>query len=153
MSAVAFGGSGAMCFISDPMYVDCFGNNAFGQLGNNSTTLNNSFTTVGPAVSIAMGSQHTCATDTTNKLWCWGSNGYGQFGNGTTTQALLPLAMPNTWQDVAATNFGTCARDRLNAVWCWGNNLYGEVGDGTTTLRYAPPATPTLSATFSGGSK
>jgi alpha-tubulin suppressor-like RCC1 family protein len=34
---------------------------------------------------ISAGASHTCARDTSNRIYCWGNNDNGQLGFGTTT--------------------------------------------------------------------
>ena len=77
----------------------CWGNNAYGQLGNG--TRNNSSVPVkvrglpASAASISCGAGHTCAVLTTGDAWCWGRNEYGQIGKtagqlGAVPGALMP---------------------------------------------------------------
>lgn len=83
-----------------PAEVECWGDNAYGQLGNGTTT---SAPLAGPqavpglttAVGISAGIEHTCALLANGTIVCWGSNARGQLGNGTTTNALSPAAV--TW--------------------------------------------------------
>ena len=79
--------------------VQCWGNNRFGQLGNNSTT--NSSIPVATrnrdnsddlfwVMTLAAGGVNTCGVTDTGAVWCWGNNQFGQLGDGSTTQSLLP---------------------------------------------------------------
>ena len=90
-----------------------WGNNASGQLGNNSQTSTdpNSFTlshvsgittaTTGNfAGRVAGGGNHSAAITASGALYAWGNNAHGQLGNGTTTNSLVPtqILRPNgTW--------------------------------------------------------
>ena len=74
----------------------CWGDNAFGQLGDD-TTIDNlvpvlpvfGLTT---ARSLAAGFLHNCARLADGNVWCWGWGLYGQRGDGTTTSlALTPV--------------------------------------------------------------
>ena len=117
----------------------CWGDNEYGQLGNNSTT--------GSAVpvqvqgltsgvyAVAAGgaeAQHTCAIlGNLFSVVCWGSNAYGQLGNNSTTNSDVPVAVmgpPYEAQAVAGGFSHTCAVDVNGAVWCWGLNFNGELG-------------------------
>jgi len=76
----------------------CWGENDFGQLGNNSTT--QSLTPIavdmsgvlnGKTVeSISTGGFTTCATTSDNKAYCWGLNSQGQIGNNYLTNSQVP---------------------------------------------------------------
>eukprot|EP01084_Bolivina_argentea_P036436 67415_1 len=79
--------------------VKCWGYNIYGQLGWGDTTNrgdspgqmggNMSIVSLGTdfgmspgAIDITVGSYHSCALSTTNKVKCWGGNNYGQLGQG-----------------------------------------------------------------------
>ncbi len=65
----------------------CWGNNDWGQLGDNTVT--DRYTAVpvsglsGPVVSLAAGTNHSCAVTQDGGIWCWGHNGNGQLGDRT----------------------------------------------------------------------
>jgi prepilin-type N-terminal cleavage/methylation domain-containing protein len=94
-------GSNHTCAIASDNQAYCWGWNAYGMLGNN-TTAN---TTVPQAVTasgvltgkkitgISAGTFHSCALASDNTAFCWGYNGYGQLGNGSTTSSLVPVAV------------------------------------------------------------
>src|SRR5262249_1737164 len=89
-------GVGFVCAIYGPG-VACWGENSFGQLGNNSTI--NSARPVqvmsleAGVTGIAAGRAHTCAIDDHGAAWCWGSNTAGQLGNGTILNSPTPVAV------------------------------------------------------------
>ena len=61
----------------------CWGNNAYGQLGDGTTTSRLAPVKVPgllTAVSVSCGTAHTCATLIDGSTRCWGWNGYGQLG-------------------------------------------------------------------------
>jgi alpha-tubulin suppressor-like RCC1 family protein len=75
----------------------CWGQNAFGQLGRGTTA---NAAPPGDVLSLtqgvstmALGLGHTCAVLTDGTVKCWGENNFGQVGNGTTTNRLLPTAV------------------------------------------------------------
>ena len=88
------------CVIASDNKIYCWGDNTYGQLGNNSTTQSSAPVAVSTAgvlsgktiVSISTSDGiHTCATDSDSKLYCWGSNVYGELGNNSTTQSNIPI--------------------------------------------------------------
>jgi alpha-tubulin suppressor-like RCC1 family protein len=148
-------GSSTACVVLPDRTARCWGDNEFGQLGNNSTT--NAPTPITPPVTgIAQivtggynifpdeGSQ-TCAVQIAGNVKCWGSNDFGQLGLGTTstTPALIPQDVtmaPAGVVELAMGRYHVCTRNVFGAVHCWGRNEVGQVGDGTQTLRSAPTA-------------
>src|SRR6185437_246891 len=92
------------CALTTAGSVLCWGQDSFGQLGNNSTT--NSPVPVGVSglsgvTGITAGQYHTCARTTAGAMYCWGYNFYGQFGNNTTTGSSVPVAGPSLASGVA----------------------------------------------------
>ena len=91
-------GFGVTCAVSDG-WAYCWGDNRFGQLGDNSTTqsevpvpVDTNGALTGPVTSISGGDFHTCAVGG-GKASCWGGNGSGQLGNNSTTASLVPVAV------------------------------------------------------------
>ena len=83
------------CAVTLEGAVKCWGNNLFGQLGNNTTMVSHLPVDVvglsSGVVAVALGFDHTCAVFATGAVKCWGGNFYSQLGNGTTTQSLVPV--------------------------------------------------------------
>jgi alpha-tubulin suppressor-like RCC1 family protein len=94
---IACGGLYSCAYFSGPGTFWCWGSNAAGQLGVNSTTSNNSpkpLTGVSAATQrIAAGFDQTCAVGGTGTLQCWGDDAHGQLGNNSTTNALVPVSV------------------------------------------------------------
>lgn len=126
----------------------CWGTNAMGQLGDNTTvtprltptTVLNSV----DVVSVAAGNNHACALQSTGRVLCWGDNTSGQLGNNTTTSRRVwgSVASLTDAVEIAAGANHTCARRADGTVVCWGNNSAGQLGDGTISNRLVPTAVP-----------
>jgi alpha-tubulin suppressor-like RCC1 family protein len=88
-------GTSHSCAVTKEGGVKCWGNNSFGQIGDNSTTVRHEPVDVvglsSGVVAVALGFDHTCAVLTTGAVKCWGGNFYSQLGDGTTTQSLVPI--------------------------------------------------------------
>jgi alpha-tubulin suppressor-like RCC1 family protein len=130
---------GHTCALTSTGGVKCWGNNAFGELGNGTTTTR--LTPIGVsgltsgAVAVSAGGFYTCAITSAAGIACWGDNSDGALGDGTTTDRSAPVDVSGLTTGVAAVSAGlshTCAVTTAGAVKCWGNNAFGELGDGTT---------------------
>jgi RHS repeat-associated protein len=127
--------------------VKCWGINANGELGDNSTTQRLTPTGVAGitnAIAVSAGYKHSCALLSDGTVECWGYNGFGQLGDGTTTQRLTPVAVSgitNATQISAGRNH-SCARLADGTIKCWGDNATGQIGDGTTTNQTTPVTVP-----------
>ena len=90
-------GSSHTCAMFAVGEVQCWGSNAFGELGNSTTT--NSLVPVsveeleGNVIAMAAGSQMVIAILADGSIICWGYNYYGQLGDGTTTNRSTPVVV------------------------------------------------------------
>jgi alpha-tubulin suppressor-like RCC1 family protein len=133
------------CALTTAGAVQCWGRNAYGQLGDGSTT---DKTTPQPVTgmasgvaAIAAGGNHTCALTTAGAVQCWGRNDFGQLGVGGITRKTTPQPVAGLASGVKAISAGlhnTCALTTAGAVQCWGRNDFGQLGDGSTTDKTTP---------------
>jgi alpha-tubulin suppressor-like RCC1 family protein len=149
-------GIGHTCALTSSGGVMCWGNNQFGELGNNSTT--NSLVPVqvsglsSGVASISAGGYHTCAVTLSGAALCWGSNANGELGNGTTAGSLVPSPVSGLGSGVATISAGgslpgdTCALTTAGAALCWGGNAYGQLGNNSTTDSSVPVAVSGMSS-------
>jgi len=122
----------------------CWGDNRYGQIGDNTKTdrwiptapsgLN------GGVASIDTGGYHSCALTVYGGVKCWGT-----FLTQVTSifvEQLSPSDVPGLTDGVVAIAVGsipyTCALMSDSRVKCWGYNADGEVGDGTVIDRPTP---------------
>jgi alpha-tubulin suppressor-like RCC1 family protein len=121
-----------------------WGNNAYGQLGDNSITHRSS-----PVQTVAGGSNWrnvACGTDFTQaikmdgSLWLWGRNANGQLGDNSITHRSSPVqtVAGGTWKQIAGGRFHTAGIKLDGSLWTWGSNAYGQLGDTTITHRSSP---------------
>lgn len=141
--------------------VKCWGYNASGQLGQNTTGNIGLYTVTKmkdipaivlgqPALALAVGGGHSCALLADNSLKCWGDNSFGQLGIGNNQgdnhaigdqnnnemfalKAIdVGLPLGTTITQISALGSHTCVRLSSGQVKCWGENVHGELGRGTT---------------------
>jgi alpha-tubulin suppressor-like RCC1 family protein len=125
-----------------------WGYNAYGQLGDNTTTSRSSpVTTSGGGNiwnNIAVGQNNSIATKTDGTLWTWGYNLQGQLGDNTTTSRSTPVTTRGggtNWKSCAAARAHCLATKTDGTLWTWGWNNNGRLGDNSTTNRSSPVTT------------
>jgi len=127
----------------------CWGDGAYGRLGNGSTdTATASPTSVaGPAfLSISAGRWHACALTAAGEAHCWGANSYGALGVPTTTDAISTPELVQeglTFVSIGAGFRHTCALAPNGTAYCWGRGY--QLGDSACVSRHA--AGPVAGAT------
>jgi alpha-tubulin suppressor-like RCC1 family protein len=123
-------------------YVECWGRNDDGQLGDGTTTDRPSAVRVAglPAgvSAVAAGGLHTCAI-AGGDVWCWGDDADGQLGDGSTQDRPAPAMVAGIAgaTAIAAGGAHSCAVSP-GAVRCWGFGQDGQLGAGTDTSSGAP---------------
>ena len=147
------GGASHSCALVSGGDVKCWGDNTFGQLGNNSTVRSDVPVSVqglaGPVSAITAGNFHTCALLSTGGVQCWGHNADGQLGNGSTADSAVPVSVQALNGKVIAIDAGelhTCAVLSVGGVQCWGFNGYGQLGNKSTTSSTLPVVVQGLAA-------
>ncbi len=139
--------------------VRCWGHNTSGQLGHGSTNASepapvsvSGFDGVTlSAETVAAGTLHTCAVDTSGMMHCWGSDAAGQLGDGDDDEAIerTPVLVASLGGagpqplEIAAGESHTCATTDAGTLLCWGGNTFGALGTGGGSGNvYSPVGVP-----------
>ena len=148
--ALAAGGSHSLALCSDGT-VAAWGDNTYGQLGDNSTTNHNAPVAVNTAagvsalsgktvVGISAGYRHSLAVCSDGTVAAWGSNNYGQLGDNTVVGRQAPVAVytatgsalsGRTAVAVVAGWYHSLALCADGGAVAWGRNVEGQLGDNT----------------------
>jgi alpha-tubulin suppressor-like RCC1 family protein len=135
----------------------CWGDNAFGQLGDGTQASSEAPVQVAGGLtfkSISAGGDHSCGVTTSGAAFCWGSNAAGQLGNGAQANiSPLPVAVigglsfsrisasTGTVTTTPPDSLGvskrykqgsghTCGLTTGGAIYCWGDNGDLQLGRG-----------------------
>jgi alpha-tubulin suppressor-like RCC1 family protein len=141
-----------------------WGRNAFGALGDGTTTDSDVPVRVhlpaGTKVTqMRAGCIHTLALTSAGHVLAWGANGDGQLGDGTTTSSDVPVKVKiprgTKVTSVRAGCVFSLALTSTGQVLAWGDNLDGQLGDGSTSnsdtpVRVRLPAGTTVTAISAG---
>jgi alpha-tubulin suppressor-like RCC1 family protein len=147
--AVSVGGFHG-CALRATGVVMCWGWNAFGQLGDGSSTDKlKPVQVVGlsDAVAVSVGTYASCALKASGNVVCWGGNQDGQLGDGTRNSKSIPTSVVGVTDAVAISvgDLHVCAVKSNAEVSCWGGNRYGQLGDGSVILKASATAVLGLS--------
>ncbi len=160
-TAVAVGSTHTCALLSGGS-VDCWGNNASGQMGigdheegvNEEYSTPQKVTSVADAIAITASGNYTCAVLSGGSIDCWGENGYGALGYETVAgRSFLPLpvyGITDATAVVAGENH-TCALLSGGDIDCWGANGSGQLGNGTTESSTVPVSVSTIAGAIEIG--
>lgn len=158
-------GYNTTCAIADSQAY-CWGDNTYGQVGDNSTTHRRAPVAVDVSgvladkkiMDIAVGQNFTCVIASTTsgalgkgRIYCWGRANEGQLGNGTTATPYFATPQAQASSDIttydanvvriAAGGSHACAQaNALSSAYelCWGRGNEGQLGRGSTASSSIP---------------
>jgi len=125
-----------VCALVEGGVVQCWGQNAKGELGNGSRSTATAPTLVAlPALAthVAAAGGTSCAALADSTVVCWGNGEQGQLGDPTVADSDRPrrIGALTGVVETAVGAFGhACARTSGGDVWCWGSNRFGQLGIG-----------------------
>jgi alpha-tubulin suppressor-like RCC1 family protein len=127
----------------------CWGNNFYGNLGDNNSPTDSASPVAVDTVDvtgdtsflmISCGNYTTCAVTTDGKAYCWGGDEYGRLGNGDilNDDAHVPTPVNFTNMPADCQQFvwlapdldGSCGLCANGKAYCWGYDDNGQLGDG-----------------------
>jgi hypothetical protein len=141
------------CVVTEDQLPYCWGQNLYGQLGNDATTGSAQPVPVTGLTSVrtvTVGPDHSCALRWDHTVWCWGHNDRGQLGDGGTQDSLVPRQVLRL--DDVEQIAGQCARRGGGAVWCWGTRVPGPDGKFVAAPSGPVPVAGIAGATYIGAS-
>jgi alpha-tubulin suppressor-like RCC1 family protein len=131
VAAVVANGSGGGCALMTNAAAKCWGYNAYGEVGDGTTTDRATpvdVTGLGSGVAgISARGDHACAVTTTGAAVCWGNNTTGQLGVGTSGFTTVPIGVVGLGLN------GATAPDAPGSV-------SASAADGAAGVSWTPPA-------------
>jgi alpha-tubulin suppressor-like RCC1 family protein len=116
--------------------VQCWGNNEYGQLGDNSVISTrvpvHVYGLTSGVTSIVASDEHTCAI-VNGGVKCWGLNSSGELGDGSTVNSSIPVQVYGLTSEVISVGTEaahTCALVN-GGMQCWGSNSFGQLGNNS----------------------
>jgi alpha-tubulin suppressor-like RCC1 family protein len=140
-------GTGYACAVRTDGTVWCWGWNAYGQLGDGTTTdraqpvqvLTSASEPLGGVIKVIAGDHFSCALRVDGSVYCWGKDATGELADGTFVDhrayaAAMAGSGSTPLADISAAGLSSmgCGLGVDGTAWCWGGNEGGAIGDGTS---------------------
>ena len=141
-TSISMGGH-VSCAVLDDGTLACWGENNYGQLGDNTTTRRSVPTLAHlpdnlTVLDVGVNYHSTCVVYANGSMGCWGHDNYGRLANGPNQgHTLLPSVINQSsgFVDVEVGVDHSCALHADGIVQCWGRSKWGQSGTGTTGNR------------------
>jgi len=125
------------CALTPQGHAYCWGDNALGELGNNSS-VDHSTVPVPVAggltfTAVQAGGSHTCALTSNGTAYCWGRDWSGELGTGATIDSVATPTIVSgglIFRQISAGEFHTCGITSTSAAYCWGDDEAAQLGNG-----------------------
>lgn len=136
------------CAVADDGIGWCWGDGAFGPLGNGGDAVQTSPVQVAGGllfrqIDASSNGRVSCGLATTGLAYCWGSNSNSGLGIGPAGTFVLtpqPVAGGRQYVQLTVGTSGGCALQQSGQAWCWGNGLSGQLGNGAILESSVPVA-------------
>ena len=120
-----------------------WGQNGFGQLGDNTTVNKNIPTQIGTDTnwqSVSVWQNHSLAIKSNGTLWAWGQNYSGQLGDNTTVNKIIPtqIGTATNWYKTACGYNYSLGIKTDGTLWAWGSNTNGQFGIASPSSSNVP---------------
>jgi prepilin-type N-terminal cleavage/methylation domain-containing protein len=148
------GGSFSNCAATSDGNAYCWGDNANGRLGNNSTTdayspvaVDKTGVLSGKSVTQVIAGATACAI-ASGAAYCWGAGTAGQLGNNSSADSWVPVAVSTAGVlsgktiDAISNYYDTCVLSG-GKPYCWGQAGSGQLGNNQSFASSIPVATTT----------
>lgn len=138
------------CALLTGGFVKCWGDNDYGQLGNNNLGVNSLLPVdtnlanlaVGEAVAdIGTGEDQACLRTDLGAVYCWGRDHAGQLGDGAIGGSVArPQAslITSGATQLSVGRYHSCVYTSDDKVKCWGLGNFGQLGQGNTSNSATP---------------
>ena len=163
MTGVSAGGTHTLAFINNGSVL-AWGNNAFGQLGNNSSTSTSTpvqvftgtdGTPLSAITAVSAGFNHSLARRNDATVWAWGSNSEGQLGFDPTATPSEPIAVEVLVNGAALSGVTTVSAGGAHSIallsngqaMSWGSDTEGQLGINNAQTTYFIPTTVYIAPT------
>ena len=164
MTGVSAGGTHTLAFINNGSVL-AWGNNAFGQLGNNSSTATSTpvqvftgtdGTPLSAITAVSAGFNHSLARRNDGTVWSWGSNSEGQLGFDPTATPSEPIAVQVLVNGAALSGVTTVSAGGAHSIallsneqaMSWGSDTEGQLGINNAQTTFYIPTTVCIAPAY-----
>ena len=132
--------------VTDTGVAYAWGDNDYGQLGDDTTVYKSSPVTVVGGItnwsSVSAGSYHSLGVTDAGVAYAWGDNDYGQLGDGSQyvnkSSPVTVVGGITNWSLIAAGFYYSLGVTDTGVAYAWGDNSSGQLGDNTTASKSSP---------------